>query len=86
MEGIDIKNGRDEDIPCIIEPNKTKRLSEEAGCGDNICNFLECCFLIFTILTTFQSEIIKNLQNFNLTCGTSIGGRSWSTRPLFTVD
>jgi hypothetical protein len=37
------------------------------------CNVV---FLISPIHTIFQPEIIKKLLNSNLTCGTSIGGRS----------
>ena len=33
-------------------------------------------FLIFLIDTTFQSEIIKKLRNYNLTCGKRIWRRS----------
>jgi hypothetical protein len=36
-------------------------------------------FLVFSIHTTFQSEIIKKLLNSNLTCDTSISGPGLDT-------
>jgi hypothetical protein len=64
-----------------MDKNQPEQLeNEEAAPAKKLLSinitFCNVVFLVFSICTTFQSEIIKKLLNSRLTCGTSIWGRS----------